>query len=689
MIDTRHGTANSNSLSKGNCLPLTSTPHPMNYFAPQTDGSRGAWWFHPEDRTFEGIRLTHQASPWVGDFSSFVMQPITGEVNHQSVWHTRSSYKVENSIFKPWEFSTYLERYQLNMKLTPSRYGAKIIIDFIQEDGGLAFYLGEKHDLTLIDDHHLVGWVSNFADCQDSDFKMYVSIYSDEPIQTFSGNLCRFGKERQITLTLATSYLSIEQAIFNREHIQNESYEDLRRKGREEWQAIFNKVQIKHHESQAVSTFYHNLYRAFLFPTCFYERDAQGEAYHYQTMTQTVETGVYYTNNGFWDTGKTVYPLYSLIAQDKLEEMLEAYLNVYREVGYLPKWLAPDERGMMPGMAIDSVIADALTKGIRMDLAEEFLEAMIHSAEIDSGDDRYGRANAQEYIELGYVPSSRHESVNQTLDNAFSDYCIAQVADLLGENEVASIYRKRSLGYRQLFDKETGLMRGKDENRHFINHFSTTEWGGPYTEGSAWQNSFNAFHDIEGYIELVGGKQAFKKLLTTCANKLPQFEIGSYGFEIHEMTEMAVLNFGQIALSNQPSFHVPYLFNYCQGEDSTQVLTRQLLKEAFSDGWQGFPGDEDNGSMASWFIFSSLGFYPVCPGSQTYQLGSGLFDQVAVHLSNGQILNITNTPNESQHQFVVARNINGVSYKNNNLSHQAILAGMTMENQLGIVPSHD
>lgn len=686
-IDTRHGTANQSSFSNGNCLPLTSMPHPMNYFAPQTNGSRGSWWFHPDDVTFEGIRLTHQASPWVGDFGYLLLQPVSGDLLDTSLWGTTSSYNKKTAKFTPYELEIEALRFNLKTKVTPSLYGGKIQIDYNQPTAALVLHLTENHFLEQIDDTHVRGWVSNYAACEDPDFKMMFVIAFTEKIIEFKENRLYFGDIKQQTIHIATSFISDQQARLNLEREHQLSYAEMKQNCQECWNEKLNRIELRHSNEMELATFYHNLYRAFLFPTRFYELDSQKQPYHYQTVTKTVERGVYYTNNGFWDTSKTVYPLYSLIAVPELEEMLEAFLNVYRETGYLPKWLAPDERGMMPGTLIDSVFADALTKGIRSDLLLEALSAMLHSATVTSSNQRYGREGISVYNQLGYIPNQLPESINQTLDYSYSDYCIAQVAELAGETAIATDYLQKSKNYRQLINRKTCFMEEKDSQGKSPLHFSAIRWGGAYTEGSAWQNSLNAYHDIRGYMEAIGGKERLRTFLTKLSNQKPLFEIGSYGFEIHEMSEMAALDFGQIALSNQPSFHVPYLFNYVDAPSSTQVLIKGLCQQAFSADWDGYPGDEDNGSMASWYIFSTLGFYPVCPGSGEYQIGIPLFDYASIQLSNGKVFEIITTPNEKQHQFVTKKYFQNQCFEETSITHKQLTAGGKMIFELGIVPA--
>ncbi|MDR2833626.1 MAG: GH92 family glycosyl hydrolase [Streptococcaceae bacterium] len=687
-IDTRHATDNHPHYSRGNALPLTGVPNGMNYFAPQTDNAKGSWWFHPEDYSYEGIRLTHQASPWVGDFSYLTFLATTGEIKEQNLWQTRTTYDKNKSVYSPYYLEIQSQRYLAKTRFAPSMYGGKFRISYQEKDAGLLLFLGERFTLEQIDTFTVAGSVINYAASEDPDFTFHFTLSSSVGIEKLEKTHLSFGDVKEVELTLATSFINKDQLMLNLAREQKLNFEETKQEAKQKWQELFDKVEITHSNQEEIRTFAHNYYRAFLFPMRFYELNENNEPIHYQTHTKEIKSGVYYTNNGFWDTAKTVYSFYSLVAQEKLEEMLAGFLNVYREVGYLPKWLAPDERGMMPGTLIDSVIADSLTKGIRFDLAEEFLEAMIHSATTQSEDSRYGRKSVETYNRLGYVTLEIRENINQTLDNAYSDWSIAQVARLLGKEELAVEYEEKSTGYRQLIDKVTGLLIAKDKKGKQREDFLATRWGIDYTEGSAWQNSFNAYHDMENYIEVVGGKKRFAELLIQLSNQLPTFEIGDYGFEIHEMSEMAGLNFGQLALSNQPSFHIPYLFNLVDRPENTQLLVRQLMKNAFSSGQKGYPGDEDNGSMACWYLFSALGFYPMTPGSKEYQMGIALFDEIQVTLSNGQKLKITTHPNEKQHQFVHMLKVNNQNYQGTKISHELLLKGVQMDYQLGVLPKN-
>lgn len=693
QLDTRMGTANSPQFSNGNCLPLTGVPFGMNYFAPQTAGEKGSWWFHPEDRVFQGFRLTHQPSPWMGDFSYLTFQGVCGKFSEVSTFQTQGSYRPEESIFSPDYLKIKSQRYETTTELVASCYGAALKIHYGKKDPGFFISLPGRFEVTQTKPNQLSGWLINFAGCEDPDFKIYFTFeFSEEFILQgkTSGDkgslLLKFPETKEVDVRLGTSFLSLEQADFHLATAKKDDFTTFRKNSQALWASYLDKIQLTHHETKPVQTFYQCFYRALLFPQRFYETAPDGSNYHYDTSAKMVKLGKLYTNNGFWDTYKSVYPLYSLLFPELYGEMLEGFLTSYEETGFLPKWLSPDERGLMPGTLIDAVIADAVEKNIRPDLWEKLYEAMKKAATVQSEKENYGRRGTYDYLEYGYVPNTHHESVNHTLDYAYSDFCISQVAKKLGETKDAAFYQKQSLNYRNLFDKQTGFIRSKDKKGNFKEEFSPTYWGGDYAEGSAWQSSFAVYHDFKGLIALHGSKENFLNKLVTLCNQKPTFESGNYGFEIHEMSEMAAIEFGQLAISNQPSFHYPYLFSYAGKPEYAQPLLKSLLTETFAPDFTGFPGDEDNGSMAAWYMFSSLGFYPVTPGSGEYVIGMPLFNEAKLHLGNGKVLTITASPNYPQQLFIKEVSRNGKPYSPMYLTHEDLLTGGDLHFELGIVP---
>ena len=694
-IDTRHATANQYSFSNGNSLPYTGVPFGMNFFGVQTTDQKGSWWFHPEDRTFQGYRLTHQPSPWMGDFSRVLFTPISGDVHQASTFHTQSSYRPKESTFRPTHVSVTQLRYAITSTMIPSMYGGILETNYTDDDAGFMLSLPGRYEVEQIDAHTVQGQVINFSGCEDSDFKFYFTLKFDEAItsETLKETgedgqfILRFGNIKQQNMRFGTSFISLEQAILNLSREATQTAAEYLEKSLTEWEGYLSRIEVEHQEPSQTATFYHNFYRMFLFPQTFYEVNENNEKIHYDTFSKTVRPGVLYTNNGFWDTYKTVYPMYSLVAKEKYEEMLEGFLNSYNETGFLPKWLSPDERGLMPGTLIDAVIADAAVKGIRSDLMPALLEAMKKAATIQSENSNYGRQGTLDYLKHGYVPSNYHESVNHTLDYAYSDFCISQVATTLGDTETAEYYAGQSLNYRNIFDKETGFMVAKDAEGNFRENFLDVRWGRDYAEGSAWQSSYAVYQDFAGLIKKHGGVEPFEKKLIELNNQAPRYNVDGYGFEIHEMTEMAALEFGQLAISNQPSFHYPFLFSYIGKPEMAQPLLKQLMTQAFNATAEGYPGDEDNGSMAGWYIFNSLGFYPVTPGSGEYVIGMPLVSKATVHLSNGEKLEIQASPNYPQQQFLHETKRNGEVHSKLFFDHADLMQGGTINYQLGTVPT--
>lgn len=694
LIDTRIGTDNEPGFSNGNALPYTGVPFAMNYFAVQN--GTGSWWFDPKKKSFQGFRCTHQPSPWMGDFSHLLITPYTGTPNIQDDFLVHSSYRPEQSVFSPHYNKVTSLNYALQSELTASTYGMKLRSKSLRDEK-VNFVISAKNGVVAHYDSEsniLHGKINNYSGVEDETFTMCFAMKFDQEV-SIKNDAFRDGSKiaiiksecPSITLTFASSFISEKQALLNLNR-EPESFEVMKDEAEAQWLSYLNRVEVEHHNQDELKMFYNALHRSFLFPMKFYEFDEDNEAVHYDTTKKKITKGKLYTNNGFWDTYKSLFPLFSLIAQEEYEAMLEGFLNNYRQAGYLPKWLSPYERGLMPGTLIDAVVSDAITKGIGLENIDELYEAMVHSATRESANQNYGRHAVDDYTTYGYVPEDYNESVNQTLDNAYSDFCIAQVAKELNKQEDYEYFTKSSNNYKNLFDKETMFMRSKDRKGNFSKNFKADSWSKGYTEGSAWQNSWAVYHDFEGLINLFPSKDKFLEHITNLANQKPTFDVGSYGFEIHEMSELAAIDFGQVAISNQPSFHIPYLYSYIGKPESTEVLLRQLMKRAFKPTFDAYPGDEDNGSMSAWYILNACGFYPVCPGSKEYVIGIPLLDKVTLHLSNGETLKITAEENHDHFNFVDKVTVNDEPYNKLYLNHDEIMKGMDLDFKLGLVPRH-
>ena len=688
IIDTRFGTASKHAFSRGNTLPYTGVPFGMNYFVPQTSDQEGSWFFDPHLPIFQGIRLTHQPSPWIGDYSWLLLTPVTGEISGDTLYHRQSSYNLERAIFNPHYLRIFSERYQIETQLSPTCYGASIQLRQIQGKA-LSLYLHAADELTVeqVDKRTLVLIQEGETETNKSPLVMYTALAFSTDILSINqeGQDWRIdlaGAEAQVQL--ATSFISKEQAFFN---LPKQDFTETRADAKKSWEGLLGRFDVVETGSVDRTFFDHCLYRLFLFPQTFYEVSEQGEEIHIDLASGTIKPGLLFTNNGFWDTFRTSFPLFALIIPEYYHQFLEGFLNSYRDTGYLPKWLAPDERGMMPGTLIDGLIADSACKGMAPELEEEFLKAMIETATKADPKAVNGRHGLAQYQELGYLSTDYHESVSHTLDYAYSDFCISTCAAKLGQEELAQTYSQYAKNYQNLFDPETGYMRARDVDGNFRPDFSPYSWGRDYAECSAVQASLGVLHDISGLSQLMGGKEAFSNYLLKTCQSLPLFETTGYGYEIHEMSEMATAPFGQLAISNQPSFHIPYLFRYSNYPQYTSLLIKTLRQKAFRAGWDAYPGDEDNGSLSAWYVWSAIGLYPTCPGKASYDLGIPLFDHLRVYLAEKeQWLDVRTQQNHEHFHFVQDCHLDGKEVQS--IGHQELLNARSLDFTLSWLPNH-
>ena len=685
-IDTRFGTASKHAFSRGNTLPYTGVPFGMNYFVPQTSDQEGSWFFDPHLPIFQGIRLTHQPSPWIGDYSWLLLTPVTGKISGDTLFHRQSSYNLERAIFNPHYLRIFSERYQIETQLSPTCYGASIQLRQIQGKK-LSLYLHAADKLTVeqVDKRTLALRQEGETETNKSPLVMFTALAFSTDIESINQE----GQDWQIDLAgakvqvqLATSFISKEKALFN---LPKQNFEETKTNAKESWEDLLGRFDVVETGSVERTFFDHCLYRLFLFPQTFYEVNEQGENIHMDLASGTSKPGLLFTNNGFWDTFRTSFPLFALIIPEHYRQFLEGFLNSYHDTGYLPKWLAPDERGMMPGTLIDGVLADSACKDMAPELEEEFLKAMIETATKSDPKAINGRHGLSQYQEIGYLSTDYHESVSHTLDYAYSDFCISTCAAKLGQEELAQTYAHYSKNYQNLFDPETGYMRARDVDGNFRPDFSPYSWGRDYAECSAVQASLGVLHDISGLSQLMGGKEAFSNYLLKACQSLPLFETTGYGYEIHEMSEMATAPFGQLAISNQPSFHIPYLFRYSNVPQYTSLLIKTLRQKAFRAGWDAYPGDEDNGSLSAWYVWSALGLYPTCPGKASYDLGIPYFDHLRVYLAQeDKWLDIRTQQNHEHFHFVQNCLLDGKEKQS--ISHQELLNAKTLEFNLGWLP---
>ena len=655
LVNIKQGTQSARRFSRGNTLPLVCRPNGMNMFAPQTDSSRGPWYFHPADRSFEGVRLTHQPSPWAGDFSYLCFQPQMDELIVDPVLRW-SGFRPEKAVLKPHLMEYDLLRYKTYFKLSPTDRGAIMDVDASRHTGKPMFAVIPFNFATEIavdqENAMICGYTCSYTEAPfKDDFKMYFVLSFDCAIDGVATK--RVGDkaeavgvylaQKHYTVRVATSFLSIEQAKRNlRQEVEGKTFDEIASAGEAQWEELLSRLQVEADEKM-LRAFYSCMYRAFVFPNKFYEIGEDGKAYHTVPQTDEIKEGVSYTNNGFWDTYRTVYPFYSIVRPEILDEISEGYLNIYDDTGLLPRWLTPCEVNYMPGTLVEAVFADAVCKGLLSQKNQRrALDATVKNSEWISVGRKIGRKCVKEYQALGYVPYDRcDESVNETLDCAYGDFCISVLARACGEMETAETFAARSNNYKNLFDKESGFMRAKDSQGNFRDEvFDCYAWGRDYTEGSAWQNSFAVPHDYVGLAALYGGKEAFLQKIDDLFAAPAEYVPLGYPLEIHEMTEMAAVDFGQCAISNQPSFHIPFLYAEFGETDKSRAVVKAMVDTLFSGEDGGYPGDEDNGTMACWYLFAVLGLYPMCPGKAEYTVSGALVERATLCI-NGKEIELT------------------------------------------------
>lgn len=635
-VNVKMGTKSVRRRSYGNTLPLTQMPFGMNGFCLQTDGGT-PWFYHPEHEFAEGVRLTHQPSPWIKDYGTFIMIPQNDVVadNGDRAWSGR---RLQDTVELPDYLSVTFLRSACRFELTPTERCAAIRLTFSDDRPSYLSFLPAfslfKGGYTYRYDEEsatLYGVTDGGIRGRSVDFNMHfvVKFNKDqvdaERIYTVGeGEKCAIHvalRGKRIDARLGVSYISEEMALAAIEReCGAKSFDELRADAAREWEEKLHRIEIESDDEEQMRTFYSCLYRAFLFPRKAYEIGEQGEPLHYSSADGKIYSGVRYTDNGFWDTYRTVYPLFTLIAREEFAEMLDGFVNDYAEGGWLPRWMAMGEVNCMPSTLIDAVVAEAAANGIgSRKTLEKALEGMLKHANVEAPEPRFGRNCIGSYLEYGYVPRDEHkESVNLTLDFAYGDWCIAVVARALGREDIAEEYDRRAMNYKKLFDAETGFMRGRDKEGRMAENFDPVTWGGEYTEASAWQSSFAVPHDVEGLAELYGSKEKLIEKLDALFSEPPRYRVFGYGGEIHEMTEMALVDFGQMAISNQPSFHIPYIFAALGEQEKTDYWVEKLTREAFSSSDSGYPGDEDNGTTSAWYILATLGLYRLCPGKREW-----------------------------------------------------------------------
>ena len=708
------GTLSSFELSTGNTYPAIARPWGMNFWTPQTGKMGDGWQYVYTANKIRGFKQTHQPSPWINDYGQFSIMPVTGkpefDEDKRASWF---SHKGEVAL--PYYYKVYLAEHDVVTEFTPTERAVLFRFTFPENENSYvvvdAFDKGSYIKI-IPEQNKIIGYTTRNSGGVPDNFKNYFVIEFDKPFsyqasvadgalvenqseQTagHAGAIIGFKtrKGEIVHARVASSFISFEQADRNLKELGSDSFETLVQKGQDAWNQVLGKIEVDGGNLDQYRTFYSCLYRSVLFPRAFFEFDEAGNPVHYSPYNGEVLPGYMYTDTGFWDTFRCLFPFLNLMYPSVNKQIQEGLINTYKESGFFPEWASPGHRGCMIGNNSASILADAYLKGIKVDDVTTLYEGLIHGTKnVHPEVSSTGRLGYEYYNELGYVPYDVkiNENTARTLEYAYDDWCIYQMAKALNRpKKELKLFADRAMNYKNVFDKESLLMRGRNKDGQFQAPFSPLKWGDAFTEGNSWHYSWSVFHDPQGLIDLMGGEKVFVEMLDSVFIVPPLFDDSYYGQVIHEIREMTVMNMGNYAHGNQPIQHMIYMYNYAGQPWKAQYWLRQVMNRMYMPGPDGYCGDEDNGQTSAWYVFSALGFYPVCPGTDQYVLGAPLFRKALLHFENGNVMEIAAPGNSPANYYLNRMLVNGKEYTANYLEHAVLQQGGRIECEMSATPN--
>ena len=711
-VNTLMGTDSKFLLSNGNTYPAVALPWGMNFWTPQTGRMGDGWAYTYASDKIRGFKQTHQPSPWINDYGQFSIMPVTGGMkigeDERASWF---SHKAETAT--PYYYQVYLADHDVVAEMSPTERCAAFRFTFPESEESYvvidAFDNG-SHVEVLPDGRTVVGYTTKNSGGVPEGFKNYFVVQFDEPFASSAvwsdsvvakgrtaltgdhvGAIVGFRTERgdKVNVKVASSFISPEQALQNLKEVEGKDFDAVKDAARDRWNDVLGRIVASDGDIDRLRTFYSCFYRSVLFPRMLHEVTADGQVMHYSPYNGQVLPGRMFTDTGFWDTFRSLFPFLNLVFPEMAEQMQEGLLNTYLESGFFPEWASPGHRGCMIGNNSASVVADAYLKGLTKVDADKMFEGLLHGANaVHPTVSSTGRLGFDYYNRLGYVPYNVgiNENAARTLEYAYDDWCIYQMGKALGrpESEIA-VYKERAANYKNIFNPVTNLMSGRNEDGTFPD-LNPLKWGDAFTEGNAWHYSWSVFHDVAGLMELMGGKDAFVTMLDSVFSVPPVFDDSYYGFVIHEIREMQIVNMGNYAHGNQPVQHMIYLYDYAGQPWKAQNHLRDVMTRLYRPTPDGYCGDEDNGQTSAWFVFSAMGFYPVCPGTDQYVIGAPLFDHVQINLPGGKTVEINAEGNSDTNRYVSGIKVNGEEYTKNYFTYGDLTSGATIDFTMSATP---
>ncbi len=722
LVNPLMGTDSAFDLSNGNTYPAIATPWGMNFWTPMTSKMGDGWTYKYDENMIRGIKQTHQPSPWINDYAAFSLMAVTGDLKYKEE-ERASWFSHKAEVVKPHYYKTYLADHDATVEVSPTERAAHFKVTFPEREQSFiildAFFKGSMVKI-IPEERKIIGYCRNNSGGVPENFHNYFVAEFDKDFEVnhtwgdgwklvenskdnegeHVGAIVGFKtkKGEVIHVKVASSFISPKQAQLNLDReIGDRTFEQTKANAKKEWEKELGRIQVEDSNIERIKTFYSCLYRVLLFPRKFYEFNENNEIVHYSPYNGKVLPGYMFTDNGFWDTFRAVFPFFNMMYPELNSHIMEGLANTYKESGWLPEWASPGHRDCMIGSNSAPIVVDAFLKGIPNMDAEVLFEAILKNATTSEGRPlsngnpirSVGREGIEYYNKLGYVPYDVeiNENAARTLEYAYADFTIAKMAEKLGKEDVANSFYQRSQNYKNLFDPSTKLMRGKNEDGNFQTPFNPLKWGDAFTEGNSLHYTWSVFHDVEGLIQLMGGKSEFEKKMDEVFTMPPDFDASYYGFTIHEIREMQIVNMGNYAHGNQPIQHMIYLYNYANAAYKTQEKIREVLTKLYSATPDGYCGDEDNGQTSAWYVFSALGFYPVTPGVNQYVIGSPLFKEARLHLENGNTFEINAPENSDSNIYIQSLTLNQKAYENSYLRFEDIQNGGVLDFQMGSDPN--
>ncbi|GLW48268.1 alpha-1 2-mannosidase [Streptomyces sp. NBRC 14336] len=726
---TTRGTNSSGGFSRGNNFPATAVPHGFNFWTPVTNAGSLSWLYdyaraNNDDNlpTIQAFSASHEPSPWMGDRQTFQVMPSAASGTPETGREARElAFRHENETARPYYYGVRFEN-GLRAEMAPTDHAAVMRFTYPGSDASVLFdNVTDQAGLTLDKDS---GTFTGYSDVKSGlstgATRLFVYGEFDKPVSEGDSSgvkgYLRFdaGKDRKVTLRLATSLISVDQAKANlRQEIPDgTSFEAVKHRAQRHWDRVLGKVEVEGATPDQLTTLYSSLYRLYLYPNSGFEK--VGSKYQYaspfspmpnpDTPTHTgakIVDGKVYVNNGFWDTYRTTWPAYSLLTPSQAGEMVDGFVQQYKDGGWTSRWSSPGYADLMTGTSSDVAFADAYVKGVDFDAAAAY-DAAVKNATVVPPSSGVGRKGMATSPFLGYTSTDTHEGLSWALEGYLNDYGIARMGQELYKKtgkkrykEESEYFLDRAQDYVNLFDSEAGFFQGRNAKgdwRVESKKYDPRVWGYDYTETNGWGYAFTAPQDSRGLANLYGGRNKLADKLdeyfSTPETASPDF-VGSYGGVIHEMTEARDVRMGMYGHSNQVAHHAIYMYDAAGQPWKAQKNVREVLSRLYtgSEIGQGYHGDEDNGEQSAWYLFSSLGFYPLVMGSGEYAVGSPLFTKATVHLENGRKLVVKAPKNSARNVYVQGLKVNGRSWNSTSLPHSVLAKGAVLEFDMGAKPS--